>query len=141
MRNFKKPKNFLPTMKKNIPKSLKVWFLIHFVIDIVFAIPLIFLPVYSLGLFGIQAEVITARLVGAALLGIGGASFFATKQGKESYDILLTLKILWSSAAIVTLLWGIFEGATKILWGVLLIFVVFSGVWWYYKKRLNQKVY
>ena len=125
-----------------IPKSLRRWFLIHFIVDVIFAIPLIFFPTSFLGFFDIQAEVITARLVGAALVGIGGASFFSRNKGKESYDILLTLKILWSGAAIITLAWAITEGAPLIIWSILVVFVIFSGVWWYYKKLLaNQKVY
>ena len=108
----------------SIPKSLRIWFLIHFIVDIIFAIPLIFFPERFLALFGILAvETVTPRLVGAALVGIGGASFFVRNKSKESYDIMLTLKILWSSAAILALLVSSYVGAPKAIWYITGTFV------------------
>ncbi|MBT4824122.1 hypothetical protein HN695_04945 [Candidatus Woesearchaeota archaeon] len=122
----------------SIPKSLRIWFLIHFIVDIIFAIPLIFFPERFLALFGILAvETVTPRLVGAALVGIGGASFFVRNKSKESYDIMLTLKILWSSAAIIALLVSSYVGAPKAIWYITGTFAVFSAIWWYYKLRIR----
>jgi hypothetical protein len=78
---------------KKIPRGLKIWFIIHFIVDIALAIPLIFFPKIFLGLLGFPiVETLTARLVGAALIGIGGASLFAYNKKIETYNILLTLK-------------------------------------------------
>ena len=121
-----------------IPKSLQRWFIIHFVVDVIFAIPLIFSPIWILGLFGLPAsESVMARLVGAALIGIGGASFFSYKRTKESYDILLTLKLLWSSTAVLALVLAVFSGAPSTIWLIILIFVIFFFIWLYYKNRIN----
>ena len=118
-----------------VPKSLKTWFFIHFIIDILFAIPLIFFPKYLLGLFGLQAEVITVRLVGAALVGIGGASFFTKTY--EQFRIMLILKLFWSVTAILVLLIEILDGAPLIIISVLAIFLAFSIIWQYYYKKLK----
>jgi hypothetical protein len=129
--------------KKNllIPKSLQTWFAIHFVVDMIFGIPLLFFPSLLLGLFGFSIstpELVMARLVGAALIGIGGASLFNYNKSKESYDIMLTLKILWSSAAIIGLLISTYLGAPWQIWIITITFAVFSGIWWYYKLRMNK---
>lgn len=116
-------------MAKSVPISLRRWFLIHFVVDMIFGIPLLLYPQFVADLLGIGlVEPVTARLVGAALLGIGGASFFAHKKGREVYDSLLNLKIIWSVSAIIALLIS-----RPILWPIVVIFGVFSLVWIYYK--------
>lgn len=127
-----------PLMK--IPQSLKYWFILHFVLDMLFAIPLIAAPVATLTYFGfeITEPALMARLVGAALIGVGGTSLLAHKKGLESYNSLLTLKILWSHAAVLAILLAILEGAPEITWLILSIFIVFAIVWDYYKIKLNK---
>ena len=121
-----------------IPKSLQIWFIIHFIVDVIFAIPLIFFPIWILDLFGLPAsESVMARLVGAALIGIGGASLFSYKKTKESYDILLTLKLLWSSAAVIGLLLAVYSGAPNTIWLIIAIFLIFFFIWLYYKNRIK----
>lgn len=115
-------------------KSLRVWFKIHFLVDILFAIPLFLFPIWTLGLFGIVSEPVLARLIGAALVGIGGVSYLT--KTKQEFKILLKLKVLWSSAAIVALVWSVIEGASSLIWVLVVVFVLFFGVWWYYLKRL-----
>jgi len=112
-------------------KSLKWWFKLHFVIDILFAIPLFLFPTEFLNLFGFTTEPLFARLVGAALIGIGGASYFS---GKKDFDIMLTLKLLWSGAAVIGILWSIIEGTSKWAWMFLIIFALFFLLWMYFKK-------
>ncbi len=115
-------------------KSLRVWFLIHFVVDIIFAIPLLLFPEWNLGLFGLKTvETVTPRLVGAALIGIGGASYFTKKK---DFSIMLTLKILWSLSAILGLLLALYQGAPSLVWVITGIFAGFSGIWIYYKSLL-----
>jgi cation transport ATPase len=118
-----------------IPKSLKIWFLIHFIVDFIFAIPLILFPSWILGLFGLEAELIFTRLVGAALLGIGGTSFLMRNKSKESYNTMLNLKLIWSVSAILALILSIFTGAPKTIYIILGIFIIFSAIWIYYKIK------
>ncbi|MBS3167522.1 hypothetical protein J4216_00150 [Candidatus Woesearchaeota archaeon] len=124
---------------REVPKSLKNWFLAHFIADLIFAIPLFLFPEFTLGLFKITSlDPATTRLVAAALIGIGGASLFSYNKNKESYNILLTLKILWSITAILGLIVSIILGESpSSLWIVVLIFSIFSITWIYYKIKLK----
>ena len=124
----------------SVPYSLRVWFIIHFIVDVIFAIPLLFFPVFMLNLLGFAlVEPITARLVGAALLGIGGSSLITQCAGKESFKSLLTLKIIWSLGVIIGLLLSIYERvAPPSTWWFLGLFGLFLGVWvYYYRLRLQ----
>ena len=106
----------------------------------IFGIPLLFFPAWLLGLFNFSTstpELVMARLVGAALIGIGGTSLFNYNKTKESYNIMLTLKILWSTAAVIGLLISTFMGAPKTIWIITITFAVFSGIWWYYKLKIK----
>ena len=123
---------------KKVPKSLKNWFTAHFVIDILFAIPLFLAPVWLLTQFGFTTiDTVTARLVASALFGIGGISFVAREAKKETYNILLKLKIIWSTTAVIGLLWSLGEGAPKSVWLIVFLFLGFFGVWAYYLKELE----
>jgi len=124
-------------MGENVPASLRGWFMIHFGVDMLFALPLLFFPVWTLGLFGIiESQTITARLVAAALIGIGGVSLWSYKKSKEHFESLLMLKIIWSFAAIIALLLSLLQGASAVVWLLVVIFAVFNGIWMYYLKRL-----
>jgi hypothetical protein len=121
-----------------IPKSLVIWFKAHFLVDVIFAIPLIFFPGWLLNLLSLPTEnLFLARIIGAALLGIGGASIFCKK--KEHYEIMLILKIIWSISAILVLVYSaVFENS--LILGILaLIFLVFSIAWIYYEKKYFLK--
>ena len=120
-----------------VPQSLRTWFVIHFIVDFIFGIPLLLFPAYTLSLFGFEAaELLTARLVGAALLGIGGVSFLVLNESAAVFRSLLKLKIIWSLSAIVAIGLTLVEGAPVLTWVVLWIFVVFSALWMYYLRRV-----
>ena len=54
-----------------ISDNLRRWFVVHCIADVVFAIPLLVIPVEFLNLFGWQTiDPLTTRLVAAALFGI-----------------------------------------------------------------------
>ena len=117
-----------------ITKGLKNWFFAHFVIDMLFAVALIFFPGLIVGLFGFPVEnLVFVRLVGAALIGIGMAPLFTKK--KEAFEIMLTLKIFWSVSAIIVLIWGLVVSGNNWLWLFICVFVVFSFTWFYYKFK------
>ncbi len=125
-------------MSTKIPYSLRIWFIIHSIIDILFGLPLLFYPTLTLALFGFSSEeTLMARLVGAALLGIGGVSWISKDKGKESYTSLLTLKIIWSLSAIFAIILSIAKGAPKTSWFFLFLFLGFSIVWVYYQTKMR----
>ena len=90
---------------KQVPASLRIWFTIHFIVDYLFAIPLFIVPAWFLSFFGFTViDPVTARLVAAALMGIGGISLLSRKESINVYNSLLKLKIIWSVSAIAGLL-------------------------------------
>lgn len=123
---------------KQVPTSLRRWFIIHFIVDYLFAFPLFIAPSWFLSLFGFTVvEPVTARLVAAALFAVGGISLLSGNQAVNVYNSLLKLKIIWSVSAIVGLLLSLWQGAPTLLWLVVLIFGLFSGIWVYYLWRLR----
>jgi len=131
-------------MKNEVPKALRQWFVVHFWADILFAVPLMIAPRFLLELFGWQeVDVFTARLVAAALLGIGIESFLARNAGRETFIGMLNLKIIWSLAAIVGIAWSLAEGAQgapKMAWVLLLIFGAFNMLWIYWRRKLGRRL-
>jgi hypothetical protein len=123
----------------DIPASLRRWFVFHFVADILFAVPLIVAPEAFLSALGWSTvDPVSARLVGAALVGIGTQSLIGRNEGVDAFRAMLNLKLLWSSAAILGLLLSIGGGAPPFAWGILATFIAFFGVWFYYRVRIKQ---
>jgi hypothetical protein len=61
-----------------VPRSLRSWFIVHFVADMLSALPLFIAPREVLGWLGWNAvDPIATRLVAAALFGIGIESYLA----------------------------------------------------------------
>ncbi|MBL7022382.1 hypothetical protein ISR92_03640 [Patescibacteria group bacterium] len=122
-----------------ITKSLRIWFIVHFVVDFLIAIPLFIAPIKILTIFGFtDINSLLARLVAAALFGIGGASLLINKGNADSYNALLSVKVIWSFMAIVALLISLLESLNIFVIFILIIFVIFSITWIYYKLRLSK---
>jgi hypothetical protein len=123
----------------SVPASLRAWFVIHFLVDYLFGLPLLFFPSQLLTFIGWPVvDVFSARLVGAALLGIGGISLIARDAGRESYRHLLTLKLIWSSSAIIGILLSMPAGYPAVAWLVLALFVGFGLAWLWFLRRLGR---
>ena len=124
---------------KAIPNGLRTWFVIHFVADMLFGIPLLFFPNLLLPLLGWTTyDPLTSRLVGAALMGIGLESLLGRNGSAETFRAMLNLKIIWASSAIFAILAALFEGSPPVSWAFLGIFTVFWGVWVYYRIKLKS---
>jgi hypothetical protein len=122
-----------------VPASLRTWFRVHCAVDVIAAVPLLLFPQRILGLLGWTAvDPVATRLCGAALLGIGGASVLVERHGLPGYRALLSLKVIWSVAAIFALVAGIADGAPPAAWAFLSIFIAFSGIWMSYAIRIRQ---
>jgi hypothetical protein len=121
-----------------VPKNLRIWFKIHFLVDLLFAIPLFLIPDQFLIIFGIVVlDPLFARLVAAALFGIGGASWLMRKSNVETYFAMLWLKLIWSSFAIIALGISLTLGGPWPVWIIFSTFVVFWLAWVYYLKLLR----
>ncbi len=124
---------------KEVPVSLRRWFVVHFIVDMIFGLPLLLFPEWMMSVLGFGVgEQVTARLVGAALVGIGGVSLWVREEKREVFVTLLRLKLLWSGSAIVGLALAILVGAPVMMVGVLAIFMGFFLLWWYYYKLLKK---
>lgn len=124
----------------DIPRSLRLWFLAHFVVDYMVAVPLFVFPVQSLFLLGFSpVDPLATRLVAAALLAIGGVSLGVKNSGPEAFKILLNLKIIWSGAALLAIALTAFEGKVRApaVAVIFSIFAIFFCVWVYYRLKFN----
>jgi len=124
-----------------VPRSLRTWFVIHFAADMLFGVPLLVAPEFVMRMFGWQVvDPFVARLVGAALMGIGGESLLGRNAGAETFREMLNLKLIWAGSAIagmtVTMLRGDQPAAGWLFVG---IFAVFFGVWGYYRGKLKAE--
>ena len=123
-----------------VSKSLRTWFVIHFLLDFLFAVPLLLVPVPFLGLFAwTTIDPLTARLVGAALMGIGVESYLGRNAGVEAYKGMLNLKIIWSASATLGITITILTAeAPPIGWLLAAIFGSFCILWSYYRIQLKK---
>ena len=123
---------------ETVPKGLRTWFVIHFVVDVLVGIPLLFFPRWLLPLLEWNTyDPITTRLVGAALMGIGVESLLGRNASVATFRAMLNLKVIWASSALVAIGIGIIEGAAATAWLFLAIFFVFWCVWVYYRMALR----
>jgi len=121
-----------------VPASLRRWFVAHFVAALAFAVPMIVAPGVTLRAFGwTVVDPVTTRLVGAALVGIGVQSLLGRDEGPDAYRAMLSLKCLWSGAAVLGLSLSIVQGAPRMTWAFLAIFVSFAAVWNYYRVLMR----
>ena len=120
-----------------VPSILKKLFILHFAVDYIVALPLMFAPVAVMSFLGWQnPEPVATRLVAAALMGIGGISFIARHADAAAYRHMLTMKLLWSATAVFGLTLSVIEGAPAFTWIFLLIFAVFFGIWLFFRMRI-----
>ena len=124
----------------DVPPALKQWFFVHFVLDVAFAIPLLFAPRFFLSALGwTRVDPVASRLVAAALFGIGIESLLARNAPLSAFPALLNLKIIWSWGAVAGILISIIEGAHGVPWalaGFLFIFAAFNVLWTWWRRRV-----
>ena len=126
-----------------VPPGLKMWFVVHCILDLIFAVPLMLFPVRFLHLLGWQAvDPVATRLVAAALFGIGLESFIGRNAGPQAYQGMLTLKIIWSFAAVIGIAVSMATMGTPPIggWFLLGIFVLFNALWVYWFVRIRKIV-
>ena len=125
-----------------VPKPLKIWFVIHFAVDVIFAIPLMVAPQPFLSMLGWKiVDPIASRLVAAALFGIGIESLLSIKAPVNTYVGMLNLKIIWSTAAIVGTVISLIalgKEGPQLAWGIVGVFFVFAVIWIYWRVRIDE---
>jgi hypothetical protein len=125
-----------------VPSALRVWFVIHFAIDMTVAVPIFLAPGEVLGLLGwVEIDPLATRLAAAALFGIGLESLFGRNAGRESFRGMLQLKLIWSAFAAMGLAWSVLETNLRyplIGWLLVGTFAAFHVLWWYWILRLKR---
>ena len=128
-------------MSTAVPERLKRWFVVHCIIDLVFAVPLFLSPAWFLDLLGWPAvDPLASRLVAAALFGIGLESYFGRNGSRSQYAGMLRLKIIWSAAASLGILWTLLQMAAPPItgWLLLAVFAGFNVLWVYWYRKLSS---
>jgi len=129
-------------METKRPESLKMWFIIHFIADVAFAIPLMVIPeIFLTSLGWTTVDPISARLVAAALFGIGIESFIGRNASIDSFISMLNLKIIWSLTAVIAVGVSLIQGAQNgapMAWGIFGVFLIFHFLWLYWRITLQK---
>ena len=122
-----------------VPKSLRTWFVIHCVADVAFALPLLVIPVRFLTTLGWETvDPFAARLVAAALMGIGVESYLGRNAGLEAYRGMLNLKVIWSGTAVLGMAVTMASGQGPWSgWALIAVFAAFNVLWVTYRLRLR----
>jgi hypothetical protein len=123
-----------------VPRSLRTWFVVHFWADVLVAVPLFLAPHWTLSLLGWQAvDPLATRLVAAALFGIGIQSLVGRNEDVATFRALLNLKIIWSAAATLGLVWSELEGGPSLGWAFAAVFAAFNVLWVRYRLLLRAQ--
>lgn len=121
-----------------VPVSLRYWFVVHFVLDFSLALALLSVPGIVLDAFGLEPiNFVLARLIGAALIAIGGTSLLMRNKSIDAYKLMLILKLLWSGSAMVGIGISLLEGAPILISIFLVIFALFFILWAYYLNQIK----
>ena len=124
----------------DVPRILRLFFIIHFGLDVLFAVPLFIAPIGFLSFLGWSSiDPVSTRLVAAALFGIGIESLLGSRASSDSFLSLLNLKIIWSITAVAGITISIAEmgwGPPPALWVFLGVFAGFNGLWIFWRIRL-----
>ncbi|MDW7651959.1 MAG: hypothetical protein SCK29_06305 [Bacillota bacterium] len=128
---------------EQVPEGLKRWFVIHFIVDVLTAVPLFLFPYTILEVLGWpQTDPVMTRLFAAALFAIGIESFLGRNAGVEAFKGMLNLKLIWSSFAAGGILISLLQNpeySTMLSWAGVTIFLLFNAVWCYWRIVLEQK--
>ena len=121
-----------------VPTNLRRWFVLHFIVDMFFAIPLLLIPDQFLTFLNWDPiDPLASRLVGAALMGIGFGAFLSRDASSSAYVAMLNMKIIWSGSAILGIVISLISGGPLFGWVVVIIFSVFAAIWIYYRFQIR----
>jgi hypothetical protein len=126
-------------MKEEISKLLKLTFLIHFFVAVIFGLLFTFLVELYVGIVGWPyLDPVTGRVLGAVFLGLAAASLLSWRETKwESVKIVVQMEIVWLAIALAVHFFSafVFPGLVTliIIWvqiGILIFFLA-AFIWFY----------
>ncbi|MGD0550934.1 MAG: hypothetical protein ABSA81_10395 [Candidatus Bathyarchaeia archaeon] len=125
-------------MDEQIPYGLKITFLVHFVVAVVFGAGFLLIPDMLTGMLGARTvEPSTFRLVGAAMLAFAASSWLAYRQPVwEKVKIVVQIEIVWTVLGVLAMLYGlIFEGLPAADWMNVVILGAFAVAFIFFYSR------
>jgi hypothetical protein len=113
-------------------RFLKLTFLLHAIVGVLFGLPLLLAPGQFLGAFGwAPVDPLISRMFGAALIGLAWGSVRAWGQAShEKVLVLIEVEAVFSLLALAGLLRHlVFARWPMMVWVVAGLFAIFAGLW------------
>ncbi|MBT4290017.1 MAG: hypothetical protein HOD92_22050 [Deltaproteobacteria bacterium] len=130
-------------MEKQISNGLKTTFIIHFIIGIILGLTYLLVPETwgSLVNWPVNDPSIF-RLLGAALIGISAASWFAFKTPYwESVRIVVVMEMVWTVLGTLVMLWGMIYGGLPVIgWLNTVLLAAFAVVFTYFYLQEQKQI-
>lgn len=122
-----------------ISSGLRLLFLVHFVVALVFGLLYLLFPKIFLGMVGMPVSDLQAnRVIGAAILTFATSSWFCYKNPEwERVKIVVIAEIVWTVLVVLLGLYGIFFAGTPATeWIDVVMMAGFAAafIWFYFKK-------
>jgi hypothetical protein len=122
-----------------ISSGLRLLFLVHFVVGLVFGLAYLFIPGMFLGLLGVTIpDELPYRIAGAAVLAFAASSWYCYQNPEwERVKFIVLAEIVWTVLnVLVNLFHLIFAGAPAANWISVVIMAGFAAafIYFYYKK-------
>lgn len=123
---------------KAVPKSLKTWYNVHIIADLIFGIPFLFFPMQFLNAFGWAiSEAFPWRIFGAALVGIAVLSYVVNKSNDiQAFRNSLKFKSVWGGLCFFVSIYTALTTGPAAVWFGVAVFFVFGAVWNYYRAKV-----
>jgi len=127
-------------MKDNISKLLKLTFLIHFFVAVIFGLVFTVLVELYVDFVGWPyQDFITGRVLGAVFLGFAAASLLSWRETKwESVKIVVQMEIVWLAIGIAVHIWAMLTDVFIFMLyvqAVILIFFLAAFIYFYYDQE------
>ena len=122
-----------------ISSGLKLLFLVHFVVGLLFGLLYLFIPAIVLGLAGMTApDTLPYRTIGAAVLAFTASSWYCYQAAEwEKVKIVVVAEIVWTVLNVLVGLFAVvFAGAPAGEWINIIIMAGFAAafIYFYIKK-------
>lgn len=130
-------------MKEEISKLLKIVFLVHFFVSVIFGLTFVVIVEYYVSITGWPyLDPVSGRILGAVFLGLAVSSLLAWRETKwEHVKIIVQMEIAWLAIGTVVHIWAAFTFPVPIIiWFQTAIFVLFliAFTWFYYDQEMAK---
>jgi hypothetical protein len=127
-------------MKEEISKLLKLTFLIHFFVAVIFGLVFTVLVELYVNFVGWPyLDPITGRVLGAVFLGLAAASLLSWRETQwESVKIVVQMEMVWLALGLGVHIWAVLTHTfIFMLWFQIVILAFFLGafIWFYWDQE------